>query len=189
MSNLETPDKTPAETGKEWIVAAFATYVLALVAEWAALVWREETDDLARSMFAGKEAWLTPVLALPCAAVGAVALRACSRWIGSIRALEAKLALHCAGVCEGTLVAFSVIYAAAEGLFVRFWMQEWLGFAASVLIAVSMNLGPVVWKLWPAHLVLALLLGAMVEAGFGFAPATLAHALILYWSLRRILSL
>jgi hypothetical protein len=51
-----------------------------------------------------------------------------------------------------------------------------------------MSIGPGFWRMWPVFLGIAALLGGMVALGSGLASSTLAHALILYWSLRRILS-
>ena len=49
-----------------------------------------------------------------------------------------------------------------------------------------MSIGPGFWRMWPVFLGIAALLGGMVELGSGLASSILAHALILYWSLRRI---
>ncbi len=187
MSESDAPEEPPQTEGKTWIAAALAFYGLALVVEWIVLDWREEFDDLEVALLSGHEAGLVPVIGMPCALIGAAFTAACSRRLGKVRAIEEKFAHHCADTSDVALAMLSVLCAVSEGLVVRFWIFQWQGFLASVAIAVVMALGPGVWALWPLHLGLALLLTGVVEAGLGLLPAMLAHALILYWSLRRIL--
>ena len=188
MSERDELEDTPESEEPNWIAAAFATYGLILVVEWFVLGWREEFDDLASNLFSDHEQWVAPLVAVPCAAGGAAFTACCSRCLPKVRALEQKFALRCAGTSDVAIALLSVLCAVAEGLVARFWVFEWRGFVSSVLVAVGMAMGPGVWALWPLHLGVALLLGAVVHFGFGVAASMLAHALILYWSLRRILA-
>lgn len=188
MSERDEPEDTPEAEGPTWIAAAFATYGLTLVVEWFVLDWREEFDDLAFALFCDHEPWIAPCVAAPVAVIGASFVAFCSRRLPKIREIEQKLSVRCSGTSDLTLAMLSVLCAVAEGLIARYWVFEWRGLISSVCVAVGMALGPGVWVLWPVHLGVALLLGAVVHFGFGVAPSMLAHALILYWSLRRILA-
>jgi hypothetical protein len=188
VSERDDPEDAPESEGPTWIAAAFATYGLALVVEWCVLDWREEFDDLAFALFSDHEPWVAPCVAVPCAVLGAAFTAFCSRRLPKVRALEQQLATRCSGTSDVAIAMLSVLCAVAEGLVARYWVFEWRGLVSSVSVAVGMALGPGVWVLWPVHLGVALLLGAVVHFGFGVAPSMLAHALILYWSLRRILA-
>jgi len=188
VSERDEPDDTPEAEGPSWIAAAFATYGLMFVVEWIVLEWRGEFDELTHALFRDHEAWVAPSVAVPCAAIGAAFTAWCSRRMPKVRALEQKFALRCAGTSDVAIAMLSVLCAVTEGLVARFWVFEWRGLVSSVCVAVGMAIGPGVWVLWPLHLGVALLLGAIVHFGFGIAPSMLAHALILYWSLRRILA-
>jgi len=186
------PDPQPGHgqeqkvTGEEALGAAFLAYGLLLAIEFVVLDWRDEAQELSAASFSELPEWQVLLATLACAAVGIGYTALCSRLLPSVRKVEEKFARLCGDPSDLKIAVLCALCAAAEGLFLRYWMQDWRGYWGSVAIAVGFGLGPGVWALWPVHLGLALLLGGMVESGVGIAASILTHALILYGSLRRI---
>ncbi len=182
------PEPAPKPTPSEIAGAALLMYALLLALLWIGLDWFDELERLPSALFVDREPWIALAIALPCAFLGAVYTATLSRLLPSVRAVEQKCAAACGTPSDFTIAAFSMLCATAEGLCVRYWLQDWRGYLPSLGIAVGMSIGPGFWRMWPVFLGIAALLGGMVALGSGLASSILAHALILYWSLRRILS-
>ena len=173
-------------SGEEALGAALLAYACMLAIEFVVLDWRDEANELRAALLPECPEWQVLLATVACVAVGVGYTALCSRFLPSVRKVEQKFARLCGDPSDLKIAVLCALCAAAEGLFLRYWMQDWRGYWGSVAIAVGFGLGPGVWALWPVHLGLALLLGGMVEFGAGIAASILTHALILYWSLRRI---
>lgn len=173
-------------SGEEALGAALLAYACMLAIEFVVLDWRDEANELRAASLPECPEWQVLLATVACVAVGVGYTALCSRFLPSVRKVEQKFARLCGEPSDLKIAVLCALCAAAEGLFLRYWMQDWRGYWGSVAIAVGFGLGPGVWALWPVHLGLALLLGGMVEFGAGIAASILTHALILYWSLRRI---
>lgn len=188
------PDPLPGDdqeqklSGEEALGAAFVAYGCMLAIEFVVLDWRDESPELRAALLPVRPEWQALLATVLCVASGVAYAALCSRLLPSVRKVEQKFARLCGNPSDLKLAVLCALCAAAEGLFLRYWMQDWRGYLGSVGIAVGFGLGPGFWALWPVYLGFAALLGGMVEFGVGVAASIVTHALILYWSLRRILA-
>lgn len=176
-------DRNPAVV----LTAAFAVYSLVAA---AALLWLSARDrlDVLPKLALGERGLLFAAgsgLAVGLAAAAALAWAA--RRFSSVRRCEDEAASAIGGLPDGAMVAFALLAAVAEELLFRVAVQDALGVIAAVACYGAVNTGPRRWVWLPIALVLAAAFSALLALGCGLLSAAIAHALVNYLSLRRIL--
>lgn len=156
----------------------------------AALGWLALRDALGRvpALAIGEHGVLAGAAVGLGAGLGfAVLLSLASRLLPAVRAVESRMGGMLGDMTDAQVLGLSLLGAVAEEAFFRLAVLDALGLLWSVALFVLLNTGPGFWAWAPVALTMGLGFGGMVEAGFGLFSATLAHALINYLTLRRIL--
>ena len=108
------------------------------------------------------------------------------RYQPAFTALEGRLQAVVGRLCESEIVAIALASAIGEEMFFRGALQDQVGPYLSAVIFGLLHTGPglLLWGCTAA--VLGLMFSMMVHHGFGLLSVTVAHALINFISLRRM---
>ena len=176
-----------AEEQKRLVLAgAGCLYPLLLL---AALVWLWLRGRLGRleQVAIGEHG---PWFALGAGAVvglGAVVLGAgLSRYLGAFARLEAKLTAMIGPLDDRQIWVLALMSALGEEIFFRLALLDATNIWVSAALFALLHAGRGLWMWAAGAFAFGLLFGAMVERGLGLLSVTVAHALLNYLSLRRM---
>jgi membrane protease YdiL (CAAX protease family) len=156
----------------------------------AALLWlwqRERLSALPQVALGDHGLWAAAGSGLLAGLLGTAALAAASRTSAGVRACEQRIGVVLGAMGESAVIGLSTLSALAEEFFFRLAVQDALGLPVAVALYVVLNTGPGFWAWAPVALGFGLLFGSLVHWGLGLLSATVAHAVVNYLSLRRIL--
>jgi hypothetical protein len=183
----------PGEPGEERPAAATvlwsAVFVYGAMAAgaWLWLHLRDRTAALPAMALGDHGLWASAGVGAALGLAGAWALAAGSRRLPPLQRCERRLAAFVGAQPEAGTLVLSLIGALAEELMFRFAAQDALGPVAAVALYAALNTGPGFWPWLPVAIVAGASFSALVALGFGLLSATIAHALVNYLALRRIL--
>lgn len=106
----------------------------------------------------------------------------------AVRRCEQRILALLGPLEDGGILLLSLLAALAEELFFRLAVQDAFGAPVAVALYVALNTGPGYWAWAPIALVAGVAFSALVATGFGLLSATVAHAVMNYLAMRRILS-
>lgn len=156
----------------------------------AALSWlwlRERLDLLPERSIGERGALLGSACGLLVGIAGAGLMTRLAPRLQGLREIEAVARRSFAHAGDMAIVAFVTSGALAEELFFRLAVQDLFGLAGSVAACVVVN-STVAGRAWlPIAALHALVLGLLVQQGFGLLGSTTANAVMNYFHLRRIL--
>jgi hypothetical protein len=182
------PDEEPASAPESRLLLAAGVMLHGLMAI-AALTWlwlRDRTEALPERAIGSHGPWLASGTGLLTGLLGAMVLAAVSPRFARLRDVEALARRSFAPVGDAAIVLFVTVGAIAEELFFRLAVQDALGLAGSVAVCVAVNSSIAGWVWLPIAAGHALVLGLLVQQGFGLLGATTANAVMNYFHLRRI---
>lgn len=184
------PDPAPEEgppSARSMVVVMVLSYTLMSLFAWAWLGLRDRSEIIPE-LAVGRhgELWAVGV-GLGVALVISLLVELGRRYLRSVQDLESRLRANLPELRDGQIVGIALVSAVGEELFFRGAMQDALGPYLSALIFGLMHIrgGMLLWGVFA--LLMGLLFGLMVEFGFGLLSVSLAHALINYLSLRRMM--
>ncbi|MGE3174634.1 MAG: CPBP family intramembrane glutamic endopeptidase [Planctomycetota bacterium] len=168
------------------VTVAVVVYGLMITAALVWLSWRDRLGELPRGALGQGGLWggAGAGLATGLAFAGLLALAA---RLPPIARCERRFASLLGPLSEAAVLALSLGAAIAEELFFRLAVQDAIGPIGAVACYVVVNTGPGFWPWLPVAVAAGALFSGLVHAGCGLFAATLAHALINYLTLRRIL--
>ncbi len=179
-------DQEPAAP-QQVLLSAGIVYSGMIAAALVWLAWRGRVSALAESALGEHGALPAAGLGLAVGLAGASALALASRRSAGIRSCEGRVAAFLGALPDGAAVLLATSSAVAEELFFRLAVQDAFGPVAAVAAYVLLNTGPGFWPWLPVALAAGVSFAALVAGGFGLLSASIAHALINYLALRRIL--
>ena len=155
----------------------------------AALVWlwlRDRLGELPARAVGEHGPWAASGVGLVVGIAGAWILSLIMRRVDGLQEVASAAQRLFASTGERIGIGFVLISAVAEELFFRLAVQDALGLLGSVAIYVLLNssVGGLRWMTFTIFH--ALVLGLIVQLGFGLLGSTTAHAILNYLSLRRI---
>jgi membrane protease YdiL (CAAX protease family) len=160
----------------------------AMIGAGALWLWqRERLAALPQAALGEHGLWVAAASGLSAGLLGSAVLALASRANAGVRACEQRIGAVLGTLRDAGLIALSMLSAVAEEFFFRLAVQDALGLPIAVALYVVLNTGPGFWSWAPVALGFGLLFGAMVDSGLGLLAATVAHAVVNYLSLRRIL--
>jgi membrane protease YdiL (CAAX protease family) len=165
-----------------------ALYLGLVLAGWAWLWWRDRLHIIG-PMAVGDHGPGAALLAGCAAGFGvSVVLWTLSRYVRAFAGLEAEVA-NVLGPLDDTQILFAALVSGAvEEFFFRCAAQDAIGLVLGAVLFGMLHLGPGRLRLGCIHATLfGLLAGTMVAEGLGLLSAAVAHALVNYISLHRIL--
>ncbi|MBK8099131.1 MAG: hypothetical protein IPK26_18640 [Planctomycetes bacterium] len=180
-------DQEPPPDARTVHTFAGCLYSLMLVGSMFWLWLRDRTDVLATTALGNHGLPVALGAGLLGGGLGAGALTLASRRLRSLRTIEQRLATALGPLGETSILWLSLLGALAEEMFFRLAVQDLAGLTGSVALYTVMNTGPGFWAWAPVALLSALLFSGLVLGGCGLLAATTAHALMNYFTLRRIL--
>lgn len=112
--------------------------------------------------------------------------RIASRYLDAFRRLEERLAERVGPMSEAGILVLALVSGLAEEIFFRGALQDLVGPYFGALIFAGLHIAPGM-KTWTlCALVVGVVFGGMVEAGFGLLSVSVAHALTNFLSLREM---
>ncbi len=160
-------------------------YLLMMAGGYWWLWLRDRQDAIAEAAIGAHGIWMSAGAGLLAGLVGTGGLALASR-LPRFGGAERKLAEVLGPLSDRQMLGISLVAAVAEEFFFRLAVQDAMGWPAAVAFYVVLNTGPGLWVWMPIALVSGLLFSGLVALGFGLLSATVAHAVINYLSLRRI---
>ncbi len=160
-------------------------YLLMMVGGYWWLWLRDRQDAIAEAAIGAHGIWVSAGVGLAAGLVGTGCLALASR-LPRFGGAERKLADVLGPLSDRQMLGMALVAAIAEEFFFRLAVQDAMGWPAAVAFYVVLNTGPGLWVWMPIALVSGLLFSGLVALGFGLLSATVAHAVINYLSLRRI---
>jgi hypothetical protein len=154
---------------------------------WLWLHLRDRTGALAATALGEHGLWTAAGVGAAAGLLGAWSLSAVARRNGPVRSCEQRLARFIGAQSDRAALLLSLVSAIAEELTFRLAVQDALGPIAAVALYAALNTGPGFWPWLPVAVIAGALFSTLVVLGFGLLSATIAHALINYLTLRRIL--
>lgn len=157
------------------------------LAGWAWLALRDRTSIIAGSALGEAGAVASLALGTGLGVLGAGLAALAARYLGPWRLLEQGLAVLIGPLTERQILVVAMTSGVGEEFFFRGAMQDALGPWWTALLFAAMHVGPGPLLLWPAVAgLIGLVFGQMVAAGSGLLAVSVAHALLNYLSLRRM---
>lgn len=156
----------------------------------AGLVWlslRDRGSQLATMAIGERGPWVGSAVGLAVGVAFAFAFGMVSRRSKGLQGIEAQVRTLFARVGDMAAMAFLLVGAIAEEVFFRLAVQDAIGLFGSVATYVLVNSSIAGLRMVPFTALHALVLGLLVQQGFGLLASTTAHAIMNYLSLRRIL--
>lgn len=180
-------DAPPGEPEpRQLLVAGCATYAVMAIGALAWLGWRGRLDQLAEQSFGRHGPWSAAAAGLAAGLLMAFGIAWLSpRW-GVLRDLDAMVGRTFAGIGEAATLALVLWGALAEELLFRLAAQDALGLYGAVALHTFLYSSAAGWRLLFAVLPHALLLGVLVDSGFGLLASTAANAIMNHLNLRRL---
>jgi membrane protease YdiL (CAAX protease family) len=175
----------PEATGAA--AAALLLYTLVIAGALLWLWWRDDLGALPELALGRFGVLGGAGIGLLAGMLGAACLALASRWLAAVRRIEGRIGELVGPIGESALLTLALVSAVAEELLFRVAGQRAFGFSGSVALYVLGNTGPGFWAWAPVALVFGLMFATMIETGCGLLAVTTAHALLNYFSLRRIL--
>lgn len=168
------------------LVAGTGVHLLMTAVALAWLAWRDRLGAVPEFAIGAHGLWWSAGIGLAVGWLGARLFAVVNPRLPRMREFEAAARRSFARASDTAALAFVLIGAVGEELFFRLAVQDALGLSGSVAIAVGLNstLGGITWL--PFALLHALVLGLMVQQGFGLLGSTTASAIMNYLNLRRI---
>lgn len=183
----EDPDRDGDDPAPGFVLAAGV--VIYAVMGSMALFWlwlRDRLEVLPEQAVGRHGPFAASAVGLAVGLVSAALLAWAMRRFVGVRALMAMAHKLFTGSGEGIGLAFILVAAISEELFFRLAVQDALGLVGSVAGYVLLNSSVAGLRWLPITVLHALLLGLIVETGFGLLGSTTAHAVMNYLSLKRI---
>ncbi len=181
-----TESEEKARTGGAVLLAG-CLYLLMVAGAVFWLWMRDDLGALAREALGTRGQWTALGAGLAAGLLGAAGIAGLSRYLSSFSALEGRVARLLGTMSDRQALWLSLSSAVGEELFFRLAVQQGLGFWWSVVLFTLLNTGPGLWAWSVVAFAMGLSFSAMVDWGFGLLSVTVAHALVTYLSLRRIL--
>lgn len=185
------PDRDPADdepptSGQIVVVSAVVYGLLGMSGYWW-LGWRDRVSVLAETAVGSHGPFVSALLGTALGLVLFALARLAARYVRAFAALEARLAETIGPLEDHHALWIALVAGAAEEVFFRCAMQDAFGYWPTALLYAAGHLGGrgLWWWSLPA-LVLGLVFGWLVMAGFGILSAALAHAVFSYLWLRRL---
>ena len=182
----QRPGQGPEEPTPGVVLAAGVVVYGAMGSAGLFWLWlRDRFDVLAERAIGQHGPFAAAGVGLCAGLIGAVALWALARRYRGIREIAAVGQRMFSRAGEGVSIAFVLISAVAEELFFRLAVQDAFGLIGSVAVYMLVNssVGGIRWLGFT--FVHALVLGTIVDQGFGLLGSTSAHAIVNYLTLRR----
>lgn len=180
------PGPDPSPTSAAVVTVAVVVYGLMATAALVWLSWRDRLGELPRGALGQHGLWVGAGAGLV-AGFAFAGLLALAARLPPIARCERRFAALLGPQTEAAVLALSLGAAIAEELFFRLAVQDAIGPIGAVACYVVVNTGPGFWPWLPVAATAGALFSGLVHAGCGLFAATLAHALINYLTLRRIL--
>lgn len=187
VNDFEAGDGPPEPESRFLLAAGLLVHGAMVVAALSWLWLRERLDVLPERSIGEQGPLLGSFCGLGVGVAGAFSMAQASSRLRSLREVEAVAQRVFAGAGDMALVAFVTFGAVAEELFFRLAVQDLLGLAGSVATCIVVNSTVAGWAWLPIAAMHALLLGLLVQQGFGLLGSTTANAVMNYFHLRRIL--
>jgi hypothetical protein len=149
----------PEATGAA--AAALLLYTLVIAGALLWLWWRDDLGALPELALGRFGVLGGAGIGLLAGMLGAACLALASRWLAAVRRIEGRIGELVGPIGESALLTLALY--------------------------VLGNTGPGFWAWAPVALVFGLMFATMIETGCGLLAVTTAHALLNYFSLRRIL--
>ena len=152
-------------------------------------LWSRDRLELLRTRAIGEHGLFAAVgVGLAVGVLGALAVGWISPRVTFLRDLETQVRRMFAAIGEAPMMTLVLVSAVAEEVFFRLAVQDVFGLVGSVAAYVLVNSTTAGWLWIPITALHALVLGVMMQLGFGLLGTTTANAVLNYLSLRRILS-
>lgn len=183
----ESPSGSEGPTPRTSLATGAGLYVAMLGLAFLWLWGRGRQDEFARIAVGEHGPWLGSAVGLAVGWLGALAMARFGRRSQRLRDVERVTADLFRRVGDTEAVLFLLVAAIAEEVFFRLAVQDAFGLAGSVATYVLLNSSVGGLGMVPFTALHALVLGLLVQHGFGLLGATTAHAIMNYLSLRRLL--
>jgi len=178
---------TKAPPGSGVLPLSGCLYLVLFGGGWFWL-WQRQRLEAVPAMALGEHGlYASAAAGLSCGLLGAVLLGLLARRLTAVGRCEQRLAGLIGPLREHQIQVLAMLSAIAEEWFFRLAMQDALGMPIAVAIYGGLSTGPGLWAWAPVAGGAAAVFGGLVAGGFGLLSATVAHAVITYLSLRRIL--
>lgn len=184
MVGFVSDERGPSTKSALLVGAAVYAVVVGVAGLW---LWARDRGSALRDLAIGEAGpWIGSAAGLVVGMAGAAVLH----WLGPrsafLQATERQAHTLFAGVGETGMLAFVVWAAVAEELFFRLAVQDAIGLPGAVATYAILNSCIAGFAALPLAALHALVLGLLVQLGFGLLGSTTAHAIMNYLSLRRI---
>jgi len=173
--------------GGSIVLAGGCIYTLLLAAALLWLLVRQRLEILPEQAIGSHGLASAAGAGLAGGLLGALLLALAGRVFEPLRALEARIAALLGGLTDVQVLGLSLLGAVSEEVFFRLAVLDAMDLKWSVALFVVVNTGPGFWAWAPVALAMAVTFGVMVESGLGLLSVSVAHALLTYLTLRRVL--
>jgi membrane protease YdiL (CAAX protease family) len=184
----EGSEQQPGGDGRSIVQAGGCIYVVLLLAALLWLHFRGRLGALPEQAIGSHGLAVAAGAGLACGLLATALLALAARVLAPLQRLERRIGSLLGGLNDVQVLGLSLLGALAEELFFRLAALDATDLKWSVALFVVVNTGPGFWAWAPVALAMAVTFGVMVESGLGLLSVTIAHALLNYLTLRRILA-
>ena len=171
---------------RQVLATGFATYGIMAIAALGWLAGRDRTAELHTQSFGVHGPWLGAVVGLATGLLMAVVMAWLSPRLRVLRDIDAMVARTFVGIGETAALLFVIAGALAEELLFRLAAQDALGLFGTVALYSLLYSSVGGWRWLLIMVPHALLLGLLVQCGFGLFASTTANAIMNHLNLRRL---
>jgi len=179
-------DQGPDEQSRLVFAGAGCLYPLLLLGGVIWLWFRDQLFLLEQRAVGDYGAWISLGAGAGVGLAAALLAAGLSRYLGIFRELEARLSAMIGPLNDRQIWVLALMSALGEEVFFRLALLDVAGIWWSAALFALLHSGRGLWAWASAAFLFGLLFGAMVENGLGLLSVTVAHAVINYLSLRRM---
>lgn len=180
--------EAPEPSARSLLATGGCLYFAMLAGALFWLDWRDRLAAVPERAIGEHGIWISAGIGLAAGLGAAAILALASRASVAVRGCELRVATLLGPMPDRAVLGLALLSAVAEEFFFRLAVQDALGMPAAVALYVVLNTGPGFWAWAPVALASGLLFSGLVALGCGLLAATVAHAVMTYLALQRILT-
>lgn len=184
VTDEEEPD--PPIEPRQVLASGFVVYGVMLLVAFAWLAYRDRSEAWTQLAIGERGPWLGALAGLVVGCALAIGMRQAVRRSSELQRLERLLVRSFDGVGDTAILCFVLSGALAEESLFRLAVQDAFGLPGSVAVHVLSYSCAGGWRWLPFLVPQALLLGLLVQEGFGLFAATAANAIMNHLNLKRL---